>query len=321
MIHRTRRATAAVATGLALTLALAACAGDSDEPTEEPGGDSTDSGDTGDSEAPSDPSEITLVLPPEGWPEGVAVTYLWANFFEQEGYDVSLETAGDMGVIYTALAGGQYDLFFDAWLPITHADYFEEYGDSMEQIGAWYDDARLTIAVNEDAPITSLTELADNADAFGNRIVGIEPGAGLTRVTKEEVIPTYGLEGMEFVESSSPAMLAELSGAVEADRDIVVTLWRPHWAYDEFPIRDLEDPEGTLGGAEEIVITGRDGFSEEYPQATAWLENFTLSGDDLFSLENIMFNENEGENREASVEQWLEENPDIFDEIKAGAEG
>lgn len=315
MSHRTRRASAAAATGLALALALTACAGDADEPAEEPAEE------PGSSASASDPDEITLVLPPEGWPEGVAATYLWANFFEQEGYDVTLETAGDMGVIYTALAGGQYDLFFDAWLPITHADYFEEYGDSMEQITAWYDDARLTIAVNESAPITSLTELADNADAFGNRIVGIEPGAGLTRVTKESVIPTYGLEGMEFVESSSPAMLAELTGAVAADRDIVVTLWRPHWAYDEFPIRDLEDPEGALGDVEEIKVVGRDGFAADYPQATAWLKAFTFTGDQLFSLENIMFNEGEGEDPEGAVEQWLEENPDFFDSIRAAAEG
>lgn len=308
MRSRSRRALTTVATGTAALLVLAACAGNED-------GDAGGNGDA----AGEDLTEVTIALPPGGWPEGDAATYLWANLLESEGYDVTLESGGDMGVIYTAVAGGDYDLFFDAWLPVTHGTYLEEYGDDMEQLGVWYDDARLTIAVNEDAPITSLEELADNADAFDNRIVGIEPGAGLTRITKEEVIPTYGLESMEFVESSTPAMLAELSGAIDEGRDVLVTLWRPHWAYDAFPIRDLEDPENTLGGAENIEVVGRAGFGEDYPQLASWLANFTLTGDQLFSLENIMFNINDGEDPEGSVEQWLEENPGFFDEIKAAA--
>ena len=305
MRARSRKTLTTVATGTAALLVLAACAGDD-------GGDDT-SGDATEDRA------ITIALPPGGWPEGAAATYLWANLLESEGYDVTLESGGDMGVIYTAVAGGDYDLFFDAWLPTTHGTYLDEYGDDMERLGVWYDDARLTIAVNEDAPITSLAELADNADAFDARIVGIEPGAGLTRITKESVIPTYGLDGLEFVESSTPAMLAELSGALDEGRNVVVTLWRPHWAYDAFDIRDLEDPEGTLGDAENIEVVGRAGFAEDHPQVAAWLEAFTLTGDQLFSLENIMFHENDGEDPEGSVEQWLEENPDFFDQVKEAA--
>lgn len=306
-----RKAPTTVATGTAALLALAACAGGDGGNGDTPGGEGTG----------EDLTKVTIALPPGGWPEGDAASYLWANLLESEGYDVTLESGGDMGVIYTAVAGGDYDLFFDAWLPITHGTYLDEYGDDMERLGVWYDDARLTIAVNEDAPIASLEELADSADGFDNRIVGIEPGAGLTRITKEAVIPTYGLEGMEFVESSTQAMLAELSGAIDADRDVVVTLWRPHWAYDAFPLRDLEDPEGTLGGAENIEVVARAGFAEDYPQLASWLEAFTLTGDQLFSLEEIMFNQNGGEDPEGSVEQWLEENPDYFASIKAAAAG
>ena len=306
MRARSRKTLTTVATGTAALLVLAACAGD-------------DGGDDASGDATEEAREVTIALPPGGWPEGDAATYLWANLLESEGYDVTLESGGDMGVIYTAVAGGDYDLFFDAWLPVTHGTYLDEYGDDMERLGVWYDDARLTIAVNEDAPITSLAELADNADAFDSRIVGIEPGAGLTRITKESVIPTYGLDGLEFVESSTPAMLAELSGAVDEGRHVVVTLWRPHWAYDAFPIRDLEDPEGTLGDAENIEVVGRAGFAEDHPQVAGWLEAFTLTGDQLFSLENIMFNENDGEDPEGSVEQWLEENPDFFDQVKDAA--
>ena len=301
MSRTTTRTITAAAAAAALTLGLAACA-------------DGDGGTAGD----GDQQDVTIAIH-NGWDEGIAVSYLWANLLESEGYTVEMEYA-DPGVVYTGLAGGGYDVNFDMWLPITHEDYLEQFGDDMELLGSWYDDAKLTIAVNEDSPVPSLTELADAADEFDNRLVGIEPGAGLTRITKDEVIPTYGLEGMEFIESSTPAMLAELTGATDAGRNIVVTLWRPHWAYDAFPIRDLEDPELSLGEAERIEMAGRSGFNEDFPQLAAWLAVFELTDEQLFSLENIMFNENNGEDNEGSVEQWLDENPGFFDAIKDAAD-
>lgn len=307
MRTRTRRS-ALAASALALGLALTACASDSGSGS---GSDDENRLDNGDL------PEVSIGVH-SGWDEGIAVSALFQTMLEEDGYTVESQEA-DAGVVYTGMAGGDFDVNFDMWLPITHADYLEKYGDDLEQLGVWYDDARLTIAVNEDSPITSLDELAENADVVGNRIVGIESGAGLTRITQDEVIPTYGLEDMEFVVSSTPAMLAELKGATAAGDDIAVTLWRPHWAYDAYPIRDLEDPEGALGDAEEIHTVGRTGFSEDYPTLTKLIEAFTLTDEQLFSLENLMFNEDGGSDPAASAAQWLEENPDFVTDLKEAA--
>ena len=45
-------------------------------------------------------------------------------------------------------------------------------------------------------------------------------------------------------------MLSELKSATDAEKDIVVTLWRPFWTNAKFPVKDLEDPNGTLGDTE-----------------------------------------------------------------------
>lgn len=299
----------AVVSALALGFGLAACSTDEDPETP------ATSGDTGSNEQTEKNVRIAIH---SGWDEGIAVSYLFKNILEEEGYTVEEDTL-DPGVVYTSIAGGDYDVNFDMWLPITHEDYLEEFGDDMEMLGVWYDQAKLTIVVNEDAPITSLAELADNADEFGNRIVGIESGAGLTRITQDEAIPTYGLEDMDFIISSTPAMLAELQGATDAGENVVATLWRPHWAYDEYPVRDLEDPEGAMGEAEEINIVGRTGFTEDLPEVASWIKAFKLTDDQLFSLENIMFNQNEGNKNEESVQQWLDENPTFVDDLKAAA--
>ncbi|MBF0723321.1 glycine betaine ABC transporter substrate-binding protein [Sanguibacter inulinus] len=305
MFNRSTHRTALVAGSLAVALGLAACSSDSDA-SDAP---RLDNGDL----------ETISIGVHTGWDEGIAVSHLFKVMLEDEGYTVDT-TEAEAGVVYTGLTGGDFDVNFDMWLPNTHEDYLKQYGDKMEMLGVWYDDAKLTIAVNEDSPITSLDELAAQADTVGNRIVGIESGAGLTRVTQDDVIPGYGLEDMEFIVSSTPAMLAELKGATDAGEDIAVTLWRPHWAYDAYPVRDLEDPKGLLGEAEEINSVGREDFAKDYPTAASWIGAFKLTDEQLFSLENIMFNENNGSDPDASAKEWLEQNPTFVDDLKAAAD-
>ena len=48
---------------------------------------------------------------------------------------------------------------------------------------------------------------------------------------EDDVIPTYGLEDMEFLTSSTAAMLSELKSATDKGENVVVTLWEPHRAY------------------------------------------------------------------------------------------
>lgn len=289
--------------GLALagaaTLALAGCSGSSD-------------GASGD--GPADrPVEIAVF---NGWDEGIAASYLWQAILEEKGYDVEL-TYADVAPVYQGLAGGDFDLVLDTWLPITHATYMEQYGDDVDDLGAWNDEAKLTIAVNEDSSITSLDQLAASADQVGNRIVGIEPGAGLMEVTSEEVVPGYGLENMELVESSTPAMLAELKKATDAGQDIAVTLWRPHWAYNAFPVRDLEDPKGLLGDAESIHSVGAKSLESDFPEVHEWISNFKMPSDELYSLEDAMFNAYDGDDYGPVVKQWIADNQEWVDALTA----
>jgi glycine betaine/proline transport system substrate-binding protein len=287
--------TSALALGAAGALALTGCAGGSD----------SGSGD-GDSKG-------TVTFGLFNWDEAIAVTNLWKVILEDEGYEVEIETA-DPAPVFQGLSDGAYDAVLDVWLPLTHQEYVERYGDDIVELGAWNDEAKLTMAVNSDAPIDSISELADNADEFGNRIVGIEAGAGLTSATENEVIPTYGLEDMDFVVSSTPAMLTELKSAMDSGDNIAVTLWRPHWAYDAYDIKDLEDPEGTLGDAESIYSYGSSTLADDFPEVSEWLTNFKMDSDHLYSLENLMFNENEGsDDYEPIVREWIEQNQEYVD--------
>ena len=292
-----------LAAGLAaVSLTAAACGGD--EGAGSAGGGNGEGGGT-----------ITLGFIPS-WTDGLSMAYLWEHVLEERGYDVEFQEISDAAPLYAGIAGGDIDVYPSAWSEVTHADYMEEYGDDVEDLGAWYDGAVLTFAVPEYTDIDSIEDLADNADMFGGRITGIEPGAGLTRTTKENVMPAYGLtDSYELVESSTTAMLAELRAAIKAEEDIVVTLWRPFWAYSEFPIKDLEDPQGALGEAEGLHNIARDGFSEDFADVAELMENFSLTDDQYGSLENLVVNEyGEGRYNEA-VQQWLDDNPDVADTL------
>lgn len=292
---------ASLAIGAVSVLGLSACA--------------TDTPDTsGDSSSMTDKTDLTIGVF-NGWPEGEAASILWKLVLEEKGYNVELEYA-DAGPVFAGLSTADYDVAFDGWLPLTHQSYMDEYGDKLSDLGAWNDEAALTIAVNADAPIDSLADLAANADAFGNRIVGIEPGSGLVAVTQSTVMPTYGLDGMELLTSSTPAMLAELQAALDNGENIAVTLWRPHWAYDEFAIKDLADPEGTLGDAESIHTIARAGFDADYPDLTGWINNFTMDSELLFSLENVLYNSGaDAADYESIVADWMVENQDYVDAL------
>src|SRR5699024_9704168 len=160
----------------------------------------------------------------------------------------------DLAPSFSALTTGDMDFNMNIWQPVTHAEYLEEYGDDLEQVGVWNSDANQVIAVHADDPFDSLEDLADNADLFDSRLVGIEPGAGLTERTEQYVIPEYGLEDWDFRTSSTPAMLQEVATATEHGDPIAETLWRLHWAFKTYDIKALEDPQDELSKREHMPI-------------------------------------------------------------------
>ncbi|MET0955071.1 MAG: glycine betaine ABC transporter substrate-binding protein [Cryobacterium sp.] len=261
----------------------------------------------------SDNKDLTIAVF-NGWDEGIAASELWKAILDEKGYNVELEYA-DVAPVYAGLSTGDYDLNLDVWLPNTHKSYLEEYGDDITELAAWNDEAKNTIAVNADAPIDTLAELAENADLFDNRIVGIEPGAGLTEAVTDNTIPTYGLEDMDYQTSSTAAMLTELTAAQKSGENIAVTLWEPHWAYGSFDLKNLEDPEGTLGAAETLHAYGKKDFSTDFPQVTEWLADYKMDLDQLYSLETAMFVDYDGQDYEPIVAKWIEDNQDYVDSL------
>ncbi|UNK70762.1 glycine betaine ABC transporter substrate-binding protein [Microbacterium sp. H1-D42] len=297
-----RHLTGIVALGAAASLILTGCA-------------SGDSGD-GDAGAPGgdEKGTITMGFLP-AWTDGLSTAYLLADQLEKLGYDIEMEDVVDAGPLYTALAQGDIDMYPSAWSEVTHASYMEEYGDKIEDLGTYYDGAVLTMAVPEYmTDINSIDDLKANADLFDGKIIGIEPGAGLTKAVQEKAIPEYGLDkDYELVTSSTGGMLATLDTAVAKEDPIVVTLWRPFWANDAWPMKDLKDPKGAMGETEGLHFLGKLGFAEEFPEAADFIEKVKLTDEQYGALESLVTSDEYKDKSEEAVDKWIEENGDQID--------
>lgn len=300
MNQRLSRKAIAAAGASALVLSLAAC-GDS-------GGDSGSAGGSGESKG-----TINMGYIPS-WTDGLSTAYLLEDQLTKAGYEVEMQTLTEAAPLYTALAQGDVDMYPSAWPEVTHADYMKEYGDNIEDLGAYYPNAKLTFAVPEYSEMESIADLKDHVQELDGQIIGIEPGAGLTDMTKNSVIPEYGLgEDFTLVTSSTAGMLAELKTATEAEEPIVVTLWRPFWANSAFPVKDLKDPKGALGEKEALHFLGTQGFSDEFPEAADLIAGIELNDEEYGALEDMVVNEyGEGKYKDA-VDAWLEEYPEAFE--------
>ena len=301
-----RNLTGILALTAAASLALVGCSN----------GDST--ADTGNDSAEESKGTITLGFLPS-WTDGLSTAYLLEDQLGKLGYEVEMNELTEASVLYTGLANGDVDMYPSAWSEVTHADYMDTYGDQIEDLGAYYDGASLTIAVPEYMEdINSIEDLAGQADLFGGEIIGIEPSAGLTDMTENTMMPEYGLDSeYTLVTSSTAAMLATLESKIASEEPVVVTLWRPFWANAAFPIKDLEDPKGGMGATESLHFLGTLGFSEEFPEAAEYIANIKLDDEAYGALESLVTGDEFAGDPKAAVDEWLKDNADAYPGIIA----
>ncbi|WTO38267.1 ABC transporter permease/substrate binding protein [Streptomyces achromogenes] len=247
------------------------------------------------------------------WDEGIASTFLWKEILQERGFKVST-TQYAAGPLYTGLATGQLDFQTDSWLPTTHAEYWKKYGGQLDDLGKWYGPTSLELSVPSYVKdVNSLADLKEHASEFDGKIIGIEPSAGMMSLLKSTVLKKYGLEGTyDVVDGSTPAMLAELKRAYARHQPVLVTLWSPHWAYSDYDLKKLEDPEGAWGKGDGVHTLARKGFTADNPLVGRWLKDFSMTEEQLTGLEARIQKAGKGKEQDA-VRDWLRDHPGLVD--------
>lgn len=257
---------------------------------------------------PGDAKNNTVKLGYVNWSEGIAMTNLVAAVLEDEmGYKVEM-TMADVAPVFTSVASGNTDAFLDVWLPLTHEDYMFEYRDKLEDLGPSYTNASIGLAVPTYVPVNSIAELNANKELFGGEIIGIDTGAGIMKAT-EQAIETYGLD-YTLLTGSGPTMTAALKKAIDAQKPIVVTGWKPHWKFARWDLKMLEDPEGVYGAEEDIHTVVRKGLDEDMPEVYEFLMMFQLSEQELGDLMGAI-EDNSNEDPKEVARKWAKEHAEL----------
>jgi glycine betaine/proline transport system substrate-binding protein len=252
--------------------------------------------------------KVTILYP--NWAEGIAFTHLAKAALEADSFEVELINL-EPGLIYGELSkeNSKGDVFMDAWLPNTHADYWADYGDKLVQLGESFSNGTTGLVVPGYVDINSIEELNANKEKFDGEIIGIGSGAGIHANTLK-AIDAYDLD-FEQITSSGPAMVASLQKAVRNKEWIIITGWKPHYKWVNFDIKYLEDPKGIFP-KDVCGIVSRKGFEEDKPEAARFFKNFNLNESQLYALLDAI--DTNGE--EAGAEKWYNDNKELVDSWK-----
>jgi len=238
------------------------------------------------------------------WDSEVASTNVVKTVLEDEGYDVELISLG-AAVMFTGMGEGDFDGMVAAWLPTTHGEYFDAIKDNVEDLGPNLEGTAIGLVVPDYVDIDSIEELNENADKFDNRIIGIEPGAGLM-VATEEVIEEYELE-LDLIDGTGATMAASLKDAIDNEEWVVVTGWTPHWKFSRWDLKYLDDSKLIYGEAEEINTIVRPDLKDDMPEVYSILDNFYWSPDDMAE---VMVEIEAGTKADVAARNWVDANQD-----------
>ena len=240
------------------------------------------------------------------WADQMPSTYAMKVVLEQQGYHVKATTLS-AAFMWQGVAQGKLDMIA-AWLPVTHGAYYAPVKEKVENLGANFTGAHQGLAVPAYlTDINTIDDLKQHADEFEGKVVGIDPGAGLMRLTKR-ALDEYGVN-MKLAASSDATMTAVLGEAIREHRPIVVTAWTPHWMFNRWQLKYLDDPKGAFGSDEEIDTIVRKGLRQDSPRAYCVLSHFKWTPAEMGEL--LALNEQPNSDPYQNAKQWVDKHPEI----------
>jgi glycine betaine/proline transport system substrate-binding protein len=248
------------------------------------------------------------------WARAVAITHVAGEILKRQGYKVKLQSVAN-AAMWASVASGDSDALLCAWLPVTHADLKAEYKENIVDLGPNYTGAKLGFVVPDYVTIDSVTELAAHIDKFDGRIVGIDPGAGMSKSIEKAIAEnTSGLGQFKYISGSDAIMVASLEQAIKKKQWIVVPGWKPHWMFGQWQLKILEDPDGIFGGEETINTVVRRDLEKDDPELFAFFKNIDWK---QLPLDSVLVDNKKGMDPRASAAKFVEAHWSVIEKMLA----
>ncbi|MFW6052744.1 MAG: glycine betaine ABC transporter substrate-binding protein [Desulfosalsimonas sp.] len=240
------------------------------------------------------------------WASATATSHVVKAVLEEKmGYECTLKPVS-APALWQTTASGNADGFVCAWLPSLHRTYYAKAGENVVDLGPNLEGTKVGLVVPQYVEIDSIEQISSHAENFDNKIIGIDPGAGIMLAAKD-AIEAYELEDMELVPGSGAAMTAALENMINKKQWVVVTGWTPHWKFARWDLKYLEDPKDVFGGSEAIHTVVRKNLEDEQPELYEFLDNFSWEIEDINQVMGMI--QQSGKPYESAVE-WINENPE-----------
>lgn len=240
------------------------------------------------------------------WEDLTPITGITKKVLEDQGYTVKVTQFSEWGIAYAALGKGDVQILASQ-IDYVAQDYWNKNKNRLEKISPVSHGLYQGIAVPKYVPINSLEELNANADKFGGKIIGIEPGSGLMS-DAANAIKAYDLK-LNLLEGSSAAMTAALKSAVDRKDWIAVTLWDPSWMTQKFDVKYLSDPKGIFPPPQGYYWIGHKGFSAEYPRAREVIASVYVPIGDIKAINGEV---KDGKSMDEAVKSWTDSHADLL---------
>ncbi|MDR6818067.1 glycine betaine/proline transport system substrate-binding protein [Neorhizobium sp. 2083] len=250
--------------------------------------------------------EKTITVGTMSWEDLTPITGITKKVLEDSGYTVKVVPFSEWGIAYAALSKGDIQILASQTDYVAQ-DYWDKNKNRLEKVSPVSHGLFQAIAVPKYVTIDSLDQLNDNADKFGGKIVGIEPGSGLMRDTSKAV-KDYGLK-LQLVEGSTAAMTAALKSATDRKEWIAVTVWEPSWMMQKYDVKFLKDPKGVFPPPQSYYWIGQKGFSEKYPRAREVIASVYVPLADITSINSAV---NDGKTMDEAVAAWIQAHADLI---------
>jgi len=255
---------------------------------------------------PAQAEEKTISMGTLSWEDLTPITGITKKVLEDAGYTVKVTEFSEWGIAYAALSKGDIQVLASQTDYVAQ-DYWNKNKNKLEKLSPVSHGLFQAIAVPKYVTIDSTDQLNDNADKFGGKIVGIEPGSGLMRDTANAV-KAYDLK-LQLVEGSTAAMTAALKSAIDRKEWVAVTLWTPSWMAQKYDVKFLKDPKGVFPPPQGYYWIGHKGFSTDYPHAREVLASVYVPIDDITAMNGAV---KDGKSMDEAVKAWIDAHADLL---------
>ncbi|EPM48654.1 glycine betaine ABC transporter substrate-binding protein [Pseudomonas syringae] len=250
--------------------------------------------------------EKTITMGTLSWEDLTPITGITKTVLEQAGYTVKVVEFSEWGIAYAALSKGDIQLMVSQTDYAAH-DYWKKNKNRLEKLSPVSFGLYQGIAVPRYVDVDSVDQLNENAEKFGNKVIGIEPGSGLMS-DASSAVKAYGLKP-KLLEGSTAAMTAALKSAVDRKEWVAVTIWEPSWMVQKYDLKFLKDPKGIFPPPQAYYWIAHKGFAEGYPHAREVIASVFVP---LTDITNINTQVKDGKAMGEAVKGWTENNAELL---------